>query len=329
MMSSNIFDKYIIFSKKCISKYMKLVMGNKFDQEIFDHLLKTYIDARYYDRTKEDSNDFLYKIGVEMVNRYEMMESEGFDLNALQNTFATFRSIIFFDSVVEVPSIREKVEEVAIQREENLGFKKSDKFVNKLFDEVKNDLIKKREFIESYETKDFELDYFLVDEKNLYETNLMHKLKFPKLYNKNAIDKVFSSKDISEESLYVEYKMVSLKVLRDIIKGRFNKKYLVRYCNDLNTKKNKQKSLFDILDNDVLKEKVVIKTNFSDFVKEKEVFYGKIRYGFKFAISLDESFVPSESNLEILSLFRYVLVDEKSKFYNVLKNKPSLNVIRK
>ena len=328
-MKNNIFEKYVVYSKKCLYNYVKVIMGSKFEQEIFDHLLKTYIDTRYYNRTQYKDDNSLYKIGAQMVTKYEEMEKSGFESLRLKESFNTFRTVIFFDSVAEVPSLIEKVNEIALFREEKLGFKKNDKFTQTLFENVKSDLMKKKNFIDAYETNDFEIQYFLLNDNDLYETILMHKLKFPRLYNKNSIDKVFSSKEISEESLYVEYKMVSLKVLKDVIVGNFRSKYLLRYSPNLNDKKTKQNRLFEIIDNDVLKEKAIIKIFFADFLADKDFFYSKIRHGFRFAICLDESFIVSDYNLELLTIFRYVMVDESSKIYNLLKNRTDLNVIRK
>ena len=47
-MATNISNDYVNFVKKSITNYTKIIMEKNFNKEIFDTLLNTYINTRYY-----------------------------------------------------------------------------------------------------------------------------------------------------------------------------------------------------------------------------------------------------------------------------------------
>ena len=71
--------------------------------------------------------------------------------------------------------------------------------------------------------------------------------------------------------------MTSVKVLEDIIKFNYDTNYLIDFNLSLFEKKNKLSSLLNIIDNDLLKEKISIKVNYIDYL-EQQMISNKIEF---------------------------------------------------
>ncbi len=327
-MKHNLVDEYIIFSKSCLNKYAVTIMAKHFNQDIFDQLLKTYVDIRYYNIGLKEYEDFQNNIGLTMVNKFEEMKEECENFDILKKTFSMFKFLLYFDAVKECDSVQLVINQLEDFREKELGIIKSKKFKDKIFEMVKEDLLKKKTFIDSTICKNFSIEFYLVNNDGLYNTQLNHNLKFPKLYNDSAINKVFTSKDIKEDSHLVEYNLVSSRVLLDVIKGEFKKKYLVNYSIGLNNKKVKQSEILGIISNDICKEKVILKIKFSEFIKDRESYYTNMRLGYKYAVIIDEAFTMSDVNIELLNVFRFILVSSQSIYYPKIKDRKNVVVLR-
>ena len=69
---------------------------------------------------------------------------------------------------MECESINEKINEIEKFRKDQLNINKNKKFNIELFNMVKEDLIKKKEYIDSIDNKKFEFEYDLTNIKNLW-----------------------------------------------------------------------------------------------------------------------------------------------------------------
>ena len=57
----NIIDKYISNVQKKLRRYNNLVLKSRYDKNISDVLIQTYIDARYYNYGTNDKIKFFYR----------------------------------------------------------------------------------------------------------------------------------------------------------------------------------------------------------------------------------------------------------------------------
>ena len=71
----------------------------------------------------------------------------------------------------------------------------------------------------------------------------------------------------------------------------------------------------NVIDNDIAKEKLVIKISYKDFISSKEEYYSKMRIGFRFALIIDEAFEGREEDFKILEAFKYIIISSKSIYY--------------
>ncbi len=313
-MSCNIVNEYIDFSRKAIKKYVKMILERYYDQDLFDDVINAYINTRYYDMYQNVDDRFKVNIVYYLKKALEKVKDDDTYKNKARYMFHTFKYILYFDSVIECDSIRPIIHEIYDYRK-RLGLIDED-FESKFYNVLKDDLLAKKNFINSFNDKNFNVDYVKI-EKQVFDCNLVHNIKFSKIYSDYAINKVFDSKEIGEQKLFVTYSLLGCKVLQDIIKGNFTKEYLVDYEVSLKNKPKKKKKLLNIIDNDIVKEKVFLKIPFSKFMEDKDEIYSLTKAGFKIAIILDSSFVFEYENVMLLKVFSYIITDD---YYNELKN---------
>lgn len=326
-MSCNIVNEYVSFSKKCIEKYIRTIMDKQFDEDIFDDLIKVYIDVRYNNLYKPVHKMFEVSICYYLRNATIEIMKETKDPKKAENMFLLFKYILYFDNVRECKSVKPFIDEIDGFRKEKLDIEDND-FKNTFFEMLRDDLNRKKEFIEAFDCKDFVVESTKTNRTRVYNTTMEHKIKFPKIYSSYAIDKVFNNKEIGEQKLFVIYPIVTTKVLIDILKGNFTKTYLVDYNIELCSKPKKMKRLFNIINNDCVKEKIAIKLKYSDFKEHKDEFYDYMRDGFGFAIIIDNSFIMNTKNIELLKVFKYIIIEKNSKYYEEFKGIDNTVIIK-
>lgn len=316
---NNIISEYINFSKQCINRYFKKILANQYQQEIVNKLVNNYIDSRYY-----SSSDNLSLLIRNNLNKASS-EFTGADKELADNVVKTFNFILYFDNVIECESTVKVIEALANFRENVLKIAKESSFEEEFLEMLKTDLIKKKEYIDSFDAKKFDFECSLTTHDRLYDVTVNQNLKFPNVYNSAVIDKVFKSKDLADKRTVLEYKFTSLQVLKDLIKG-VTYEYLVTYPSGISTKEGELEKLFAILDNEVLIERVSIKINFDDFINEKEVIYEYMRKGYKFAVILKNNFVEDETNTRLLTVFKYIIINRRNSFIEVNNYKNTIKV---
>lgn len=316
-MSVNIINQYINFSKKCIKNYLKIIMEKKYDQDIVDELLKTYVETRYHNIYPWERTSFLSNITHQLSKKMNVLtyDEQYEDKQNIKNTFLLFGYLLIFDNAISCESAKDVIKKLNKFRIDKFGIVEED-FEKNMFEIVKSDLVRKKQYINNFNNKNFETIYNKTNINNVYNTNIEHKLKFPKIYSKYAIDKVFSSKDINEHKLFIVYPIVAAKVLSNIVEGQFKKEYLIDYNSTLNNKEKKLKRLYSLIDDDIAKEKIIMKISLKDFLKDKSFFINNMKLGFNYAVIIDNEANITSENIDILKFFKYIIIKpthEKAK----------------
>ena len=133
-----------------------------------------------------------------------------------------------------------------------------------------------------------------------------------------TIENVFNSGLISEDKLFVEYNLISVEVIQDILRGNFKRQYIIEFNTNLFNKSRKLASLLKIINNSAVQDKINFKITYKEFLKNKENIYELMRNGFKFAVILDDSFEPQYANFERLNAFYYTIASRKLEYYNTI-----------
>lgn len=310
MNESNIVSDYIVFSKQCINKYFKIILDKDYNQDICNKLINLYIDTRYY----SSNSNLPFAIRATLNNA--LTEFKGLDLKTALNVVKTFNFIMYFDNVTECDSVVKVIEALAEFRQNVLNIPSDKVFQEKLLETIKEDLIKKKEYIDAFDVDKFNFEQSLTNIDKVYNVILNQNLKFPNVYNSAVIDKVFKSKDLADKRALVEYNYTAHQVLKDIIKGN-HYEYLVDYPREISKKEEEMDKLFNIFNNEVLIDRISIKINFDDFLKEKEKIYTYMRNGYKFAVQIDNKFIEDNHNLNLLKVFKYIIVKRRNSFIEI------------
>lgn len=311
-MSCNVVNEYIKLTEKNIKKYFNLILGKKFDAEIFSSLFKEYVNVRYfnlYERvSKNNENNINFYVKKETLKLIE----NNYDVNIVKETFGLFRFVLYFDDVKKVTSWSKVLEEIF----EYSGY---NDYNDELLNMVKEDIKIKKEYMSLFTNNDFNLKFKKTSKAKLQDVSIDFNIKFPKLYSDYAINKVFDSNIIAEDKMFVEYYLISVLILKKIISMEFNFQYLIDFDLTIYEKKNKCSWLINIISNDALKEHVAFKIKYSTYLENKNIINNLIRNGFNFGIALDKTYNLDPLLDNTLVLFKYIITESKEKYQNNAK----------
>lgn len=346
----NLMDMYLNFTEKRIKKYMRIVYSQFYNEEIVAEYLKTYINARYYNirNTEKPARAFYLRIIDELEFKQNILvkrnetDTEDRDerqenLKMINNVKHVFEYILFFDNVrrienfKKIDSLREIIKKMLDVVQQEYRIKKAKDIEDKLYKEVTHDLIEKDVFLDKFETDEFILEFENCEQiEDLYIAKLNHNVKMPAQYSESAIERVFSEGIVAEDKLQVEYILLSLMVVRDIVDGDFDDIYIAEFTSTLFKKKTKLDSILSLIDNQALQEKIHINIDYSDYMKNHKTILEHTNKGYNFAITLDSS-IKSVEDVERLKMFKFVIAPRNLVLYKELKQNKALfkNVIFK
>lgn len=342
---NNIMDTYLSFTEKKIKKYMKMIFVGYYNEEIVSEYLKTYVNARYYNirNTEKPARAFYLRILDELEykedllmrrceEKSETLDEKQIELNIINKTKEVFAYILFFDNVRNIEnfktidSLREIIDRMTKIATETFDIKYPKDMKEKLYKEIKDDMIEKEIFLDKFETDEFALRFENSDIKEeLYYVTLEHNVKMPAQYSEAAIERVFTEGIVAEDKLQVEYTLLSVIAIRDIVSGNFKDKYIAEFTSSLFKKKQKLDSILSIIGNQALQEKISLNITYSDYIKNQKSVFAYIKKGYEFTITLDNS-IKSIEDVEKLKMFKIVIATDRLVLYKELKaNKTNLN----
>ena len=316
-MGVNIVEKYINIVQKELKTFIKLIYGNKYENKIFEEYFKKYKECRYYNYYEKNWHKNLRQTILETLKetQNELLKTSNEEIINTMCVF--FYYMLYFDNVIKSKNIEKTIEKIAQLKEKTFQktFSKQE-FQQEFLEQLKYYEKQKRDLIDKYKTDEFYIKLSNYKEvSNVIRVNLKYNIKLPELYSEMAIHKAFNTGITNEDKLYVEYNLVSLKVLEDIQKQNFRKQYIVEFAETLLTKPKKIKSILHIIDNAAIQDKLSLKIRHEYFVENKEAVYELMREGYRFAIILDNSFEANYKNMENLKMFKYVILNKESKQY--------------
>ena len=287
---NNLMDTYLKFTEKKIKKYMKAIFSSYYNEEFVSEYLKTYINARYYNvqNTEKPARAFYLRILDELDYKedtlMEKCEKEAESLSEKQQRLKVistvkevFGYILFFDNVRNIEnfktigSIKEIVAKALAVASEAYGFKVPKDAEDKIYKEIKSDLLSKDLFLDKFDTDEFMLNFENSELRDdLFFVELLYNVKMPMQYSSQAVAQVFSEGIIAEDKLQVEYLLLSIIVIRDIVNGSFKDTYIAEFAPTLFKKKQKLDSLLSIIDNQALQSEISLNIMYSDYIKNKK-----------------------------------------------------------
>lgn len=341
----NLMDMYLNFTEKRIKKYTRIVYSQHYNEEIFSEYLKTYVNARYYNIRNTDKparafylrimDEIEFKQGI-LIKRNEIetqdREERAENFKFINNAKEIFAYILFFDNVrrienfKKIDNLREIIKKMIQTVNLEYEIKKPKDIEDKLYKEITNDMIEKDIFLDKFETDEFILNFENCEQnEDIFFANLEYDIKMPMQYSESAIQKVFTEGIIAEDKLQVEYMLLSLVSVRDIINGNFKDIYIAEFAESLFKKKAKLDSTMSLISNQALQTKIYLNIDYDAYIKNQKAILEYTNKGFGFVITLDNT-IKSIEDVEKLKMFKIVIAPAKLVLYKELKqNKSILN----
>lgn len=305
----NNIDKYIKFIKDYLTEYFKLIVKDKYKKNVYNEMLNTYIDIRYFNKYdkkyKQIEKNIEYYI---QENLRTLIEEDNKLVKNVNELYYFFWYLLYLDNTLEYDNLDKLIDKIIIDRKEKLGL--NDDITKELKSLVKESEKKKNDFFNEYLSDTFNLELKSTNIKNVYNVLLSYNIKFPKIYSSYSINRVFKSDIISEDMCFIEYNLISKIVLDNILNKEYLKEYLVDFPFIITSKKEKTNRLLNIITNDLIRENVIIKVTYEYYTKYKSFISDLIKDGVKFAVIIDDTFDYEESSIIWLNIFTYIITNK-------------------
>ena len=183
---------------------------------------------------------------------------------------------LFFDNVRNIENfktidnMKEIISKMVLTTNELFKTDISESVEKTLYEEVKKDMLDKEIFLDKFDTDEFVLNFENSKKEDIYFTTLEQKVKMPMQYSDTAIEKVYHEGIIAEDKLQVEYILLSVIAIKDIVNGNFDDKYIAEFTTTLFKKKQKLDSILSILGNQALQDKISLNIMYSDYIKNQK-----------------------------------------------------------
>ena len=282
---------------------------DKYKKIVYNEMLNTYIDIRYFNKYdkkyKQIEKNIEYYI---QENLRTLIEEDNKLVKNVNELYYFFWYLLYLDNTLEYDNLDKLIDKIIIDRKEKLDL--NDDITKELKSLVKESEKKKNNFFNEYLSDTFNLELKSTNIKNVYNVLLSYNIKFPKIYSSYSINRVFKSDIISEDMCFIEYNMISKIVLDNIINKEYNKEYLVDFPFIITSKKEKTNRLLNIITNDLIRENVIIKVTYEYYTKYKSFISDLIKDGVKFAVIIDDTFDYEESSIIWLNIFTYIITNK-------------------
>lgn len=330
-MTINIMNEYIELTKNQINEYMRLVLGERFNQNYCNLFTERYISIRYYNYYENEFYEsprrkileHLKKVGEEIIiNNIE-------DRELIETMRVFFYYVLYFDNVVYYKDLWQKIGQISKMRKRVFN-NEFHGFEERLYKILEDNKKQKEELLNRFSSNEFYIKLTNYPDKlKVYRVNLkFNNIKFPLEYSDFAINKAFQMGLVSEDKLVVEYYLMVLQILKDVLKMNFKKKYILEFADTLLKKPKKIKSILNIINNSAIQDKVSLKIKYEEFLKNQETVFELMRQGYKITVILDNSFEANFKNVESLQMFEFVIVNRNLKHYEeIMNNKENLHNI--
>ena len=308
----NMLEEYLKFEKNNITIFAKQVLSTDFyDEEIFAKLLNTYIENRYYNFYSDEDTPYEERIFNHLrKNVMKLSEGESEETkNKLIEMFTIFNYVLCLDGVKTISNkalvrIVSEYHQNLYNHEDITLFKEE---ISRLLTNFDN---KRKKFFDYFKTDDFDIKKYGTNKENLFDVELIHHLKFPKLYSDYAIDRVFNTGVIKEDKLLVEYYLLTSMIINDLRACVFDRFYLIDFETSLFEDKERISKLLTIAENDCFKGQTIFKIKYEDFAKYGNNIKDMIRDGYMFALIIDDNI--DKNDFILFDIFKYVIVGNNS-----------------
>lgn len=297
------------------------------ESTINDALLRTYMYARYYGSTEDGKisftsknvltkvNDAIKEKATLMVEIYKGSDKTYEDkVNKFMNYYMLINNLEVLSGLYkDIASKRENYKNKVLQAlrsELTSGLELMD-IVNKIIiiQKVHNKIINNQ--LDKSDSNIFTLNIESIG-KNLYGAKLNHNINFSKVYSDYIVDRTYNEGVIADEKTVIMIMMLTSVIARNMFEASFEEKYFINIPGSVYSKRNKLDKIITMLDDDALKESVVIVNDYDDIISNKKVIKDLKKQGFHFAVAFNKESSIKAKDSGNLALADYVIADNET-----------------
>lgn len=324
---NNVMEEYILFTKKCLHKYVKLIYDTKYDKKIATQYIDAYISVRYSNYIDEETKSLTLskKISYALDDVMKSMTCE-FPKNKeiIITTLRKFANYFFsLDQLYLLESQKKAIYKIDLERRRFFKIMEEDNFVDEFYTMLRADIKTKKEYLDNFNSNLFFLNLKKVG-KNEYFAQLDNKIVFPEIYSEEAIRKVAERDTICEDLTSINFFQVTTTIINDLVGCNFAKMYYSYLPDTFFDKKTKLSRIFKIVDNPFIQERFTLVITYKCFMRYKSYVREYMRQGFVFALYLDSSFEYNSENIELLELFNKIFIDPSKYYYKDMKKRAKI-----
>ena len=310
-MARNIVKDYLDYDREILKEYVNTITEKKLGNKISDMIVDTYINVEYF-----DMYEHVKKYPIDNFEYYvkENFKKDFLDKNKDKNILLINDALIIlrYVALLEKYGKNDKMVKLLTDYEEKLKNKYKDTkiLITPLIKLIKDNLHNKDKFLNGALSNDFVVIKKNTNIENVYDTYFESDVKIPDLFSDVAINRVYNSGAIHEDKMLVFYHLVDREILLDMINSEYKSIYLVDFPGSLIDKKTKLVTLLKIIDLDYLRERVILKIGYHDYMEMKDEYDSLIHQGYSFAVIIDDDI---KNNIGLLNVFSYILVSDEDK----------------
>ena len=309
----NVMMEYLKINKRFVTKYMKLVLANKYNRKIAEEFYKTYVENRYSLIDEQLGKLNLKNEILKALDnlKKDLIKQDKETKDIVEQTRLYYNYVLYFDYVINSKSIEKIIIQIAEKKYQNLGQEYSE-LASAIYGEFLENQKEMQDFIKRFQSNEFNLEFEKSKNKpDIKRTTIKQNIKFPLLYSEYAIAKAMETEPISEDILFVEYHLIASAVINDITKGNVKSQYIASLPVTVLSKKQKAKRVLDILNSEFMKYKITFEISYKNFEKNKAKIYDLISQGYKFAVCIENENLKQE-DIKRLEVFKYIITDENT-----------------
>lgn len=324
--SKNIIDKIMYVKKEQLNEFIDLVndedklLVNEFT--IKNELTKAYIDAKFYNegnnKKKDDLSrikEYIYQIADNLNSEYKGQDTKySLKVEKYKNIFELILTLECSDlSGMQSADIRRFYIRTITEYGKDKNWE-----INKIEDiESKYRIIQKKyigviEFLmKNLDTKMFTLEFNeLKKEKNSYGLFLKHNIDFDKIYSEDVINDTYSNGIIAEDKMIVLINLLLIQLIKDMLLGKFNNKYILNLPGSIYSKKNKFDNVLKMLSDKYAMSNVIFLIDYEKLLKNKEIVKECRKNGYKFALIFNKDLSDTKGFKSNISLVDKIYIDK-------------------
>ncbi len=321
---ANIMNEYLTYTEKSLNNYMKYILSTHYDKGIVTRFIGTYIDIRYsnyadgYSENAPIAKKIEHGIGVTSKELQNTIPDKKKDI--IKKIEEIIKEVFTLDSLYILEQQTKTIEKIEKMRNSFFEIEDSD-FVKTMDKLVKEDIRKKREYLNNFSSDTFYISKKKVEkENNMFIVEVKDRIKFPELYSELAIKKAREKSNINEDILSIGYSMLTVEIINNIISNKYDITYFINLPKSIFDKITKRNRLLSIIDSEYIIEHIELVITFDCFQKNRDIVLELKHEGYQFTLSLDKSFDYSTDNLEYLEIFDYIFTLKDKYYYKDMVN---------